>query len=155
MALLNLIFSIGLYNTFLIFLTLIIVYTCRFYYKYFTRENPLPGPLPLPFVGNIIDRGFDEFVEYTERMQKKYGDIFEIYFGSQKFIMLSKYEYIQNMFDHSLNSKYMRRIPYISGLDELDVAGKGIALNHNVNVWKFNRHFISRALLTPVFLNIQ
>ncbi|PKY27987.1 cytochrome P450 [Rhizophagus irregularis] len=115
------------------------------------RENPLPGPLPLPFVGNIMDRGFDEFVEYTERMQKKYGDIFEIYFGSQKFIMLSKYEYIQNMFDHSLNSKYMRRIPYISGLDELDVAGKGIALNHNVNVWKFNRHFISRALLTPSF----
>ncbi|UZO20220.1 uncharacterized protein OCT59_012646 [Rhizophagus irregularis] len=45
----------------------------------------------------------------------------------------------------------MRRIPYFLGLDELDVAGKGIALNHNVNVWKFNRHFISRALLTPSF----
>ncbi|RGB36189.1 hypothetical protein C1646_758395 [Rhizophagus diaphanus] len=28
--------------------------------------------------------------------------------GSQKFIMLSKYEYMQNMFDYSLNSKYMR-----------------------------------------------
>jgi len=84
-------------------------------------------------------------------MRKKYGDIFEIYFGQQKFIMLSKYEYMQNMFDYTLNSKYMRRIPYFEGLKELDIAGKGIALNHNVKVWKYNRHFISRALLTPSF----
>jgi len=98
-----------------------------------------------------MDRDFDEFVEYTERMRKKYGNMFEIYFGSQKFIMLSKFEYMQNMFDYSLNSKYMRRIPYFAGLDELNVAGKGMALNHNVNVWKFNHHFISQALLTPSF----
>src|SRR3954468_63105 len=113
MALLGLIFSsIGTYDLILILSTLLIVYTSYFYFEYFTRENPLPGPLPLPFVGNIMDRGFDEFVEYTERMQNKHGDIFEIYFGSQKFIMLSKYEYMQNMFDYSLNSKYLRRIPY-------------------------------------------
>ncbi|CAI2177432.1 1716_t:CDS:2 [Funneliformis geosporum] len=98
-----------------------------------------------------MDRGFDDFVCYTERMRKKYGDMFEIYFGPKRFIMLSKFEYMQNMFDYSLNSRYLRRIPYIAGLEELGIAGKGIALNHDVNVWKYNRHFISRALLTPSF----
>src|SRR4051794_28844299 len=117
MALISFISSIGLYDSILIFSTLIIVYTTYFYYKYFTRENPLPGPLPLPIIGNIIDRGFDEFVEYTDRMQKKYGDMFEIYFGPQRFIMLSKFEYMQGMFDYSLNSKYLRRIPYFEGLN--------------------------------------
>jgi cytochrome P450 len=152
MALINLLLSsIGIYDLILIFLTVSVAYTSYFYYCYFTRENPLPGPLPLPFVGNIIDKGFDEFVDYTERMRKKYGDMFEIYFGQKKFIMLSKFEHMQDMFDYSLNSKYMRRIPYFVGLKELDIAGKGIALNHDVTVWKYNRHFISRALLTPSF----
>src|SRR3954468_6229882 len=124
MALLGLIFSsIGTYDLILILSTLLIVYTSYFYFEYFTRENPLPGPLPLPFIGNIVDRGFDEFVDYTERMRKKYGDMFEIYFGTKRFIMLSKFEYMQNMFDYSLNSKYMRRIPYFAGLEELDIAG--------------------------------
>ncbi|CAG8531931.1 17311_t:CDS:2 [Funneliformis caledonium] len=105
----------------------------------------------LSYAGTANSKGFDDFVDYTERMRKKYGDMFEIYFGPKRFIMLSKFEYMQNMFDYSLNSKYLRRIPYFSGLEELGIAGKGIALNHNVNVWKYNRHFISRALLTPSF----
>ncbi|CAG8454068.1 9404_t:CDS:2 [Paraglomus occultum] len=45
----------------------------------------------------------------------------------------------------------MRRVPHLTGLEELDIAGKGVALNHNVNSWKYNRQFISRALLTPSF----
>jgi cytochrome P450 len=113
----------------------------------------LPGPLPSPFIGNILDKGFDDFVEYTERMRKKYGDMFEIYFGPARFIMLSKYEYMTNMFDYSLNSKYMRRLPYIPALNDLDISGKGIAFNHDIRIWKYNRHFISRALLTPSFSN--
>ena len=90
MALLNLFSSIGIYNTFLTFSTLITMYICYFYYKYFTRINPLPGPLPLPLVGNVFDRGFaDEFVEYTDRMRKKYGDIFELYYAGERCIMLN------------------------------------------------------------------
>ncbi|CAG8476190.1 13519_t:CDS:1 [Funneliformis caledonium] len=135
----------------LILLTLCIIYTSYFYISYFTRENPLPGPVPLPIIVNILDKGFDDFVDYTERMRKKYGDMFEIYFGQTKFIMLSKFEYMQNMFDGSSNSKYLRRVPYIPGLEELNISGKGVAFNHNVNIWKYNRHFISRALLTPSF----
>src|SRR6185312_7443772 len=134
--------SIGTSDLIFFFSILLITYIGYFYFSYLTRENPLPGPLPLPFVGNIIDRGFDNFIEYTERMREKYGDMFEIYFGPKRFIMLSKYEHIASMFGYSLNSKYMRRVPRLAGLEELDIAGKGVALNHNVNTWKYNRQFI-------------
>jgi len=143
--------SIGTSDLIFFFSILLITYIGYFYFSYLTRENPLPGPLPLPFVGNITDRGFDNFIEYTERMREKYGDMFEIYFGPKRFIMLSKYEHIVGMFGYSLDSKYMRRVPHLTGLEELDIAGKGVALNHNVNTWKYNRQFISRALLTPSF----
>ncbi|CAI2192105.1 4082_t:CDS:2, partial [Funneliformis geosporum] len=39
--------------------------------SYYTRENPLPGPVSLLLIGNILDRGFDDLVGYTERMRKK------------------------------------------------------------------------------------
>jgi cytochrome P450 len=143
--------SIEIYDPILFIITLFVAHIGHFYYTYLTRENPLPGPLPLPFVGNVLDKGFDDFVGYTERMRRKYGEMFEIYIGPKKFIMLSKYEYMQNMFDFSKNSKYLRRIPHIAGLKELDISGKGIALNHDVGVWKYNRYFLSRALLTPSF----
>jgi hypothetical protein len=125
MAVLNTLFTSiePLYGLILLTTALLIAHVSHFYFTYLTRKNPLPGPLPLPFVGNILDKGFDDFVEYTEHMRRKYGEMFEIYIGPKKFIMLSKYEYMQSMLDFSKNSKYLRRIPYFAGLKELDISG--------------------------------
>src|SRR5204863_9175934 len=61
------------------------IYVTQYYYKYFTRVNPLPGPFPFPFVGNLPQylshRGNSEsFFEYN---RKKYGDLYEFYLGTR------------------------------------------------------------------------
>uniref|UniRef100_U9U7V9 Cytochrome P450 n=1 Tax=Rhizophagus irregularis (strain DAOM 181602 / DAOM 197198 / MUCL 43194) TaxID=747089 RepID=U9U7V9_RHIID len=45
-------FRIGDYL--LLLSTILTIYVAQYYYKYFTRVNPLPGPFPFPFIGNLI-----------------------------------------------------------------------------------------------------
>ncbi|CAJ0637414.1 7382_t:CDS:10 [Entrophospora sp. SA101] len=46
-----------------------------------TRQSPLPGPFPLPFIGNVLERDLGKL---AKRCQKKYGDMFELYIGNQR-----------------------------------------------------------------------
>ena len=64
-------------------------YVIKFYYDYLTRSNPLPGPIPLPFIGNLLQTtcGFDEFHLKNFR---KYGNLFEWYFGNYRVVELCK-----------------------------------------------------------------
>ena len=45
----------------------------------------------------------------------------------------------------------MTRIPYIQGLEEVGMMGKGIILNHNLKSWRYNRQFFTQAILAPKF----
>ncbi|CAJ0757629.1 8253_t:CDS:1, partial [Entrophospora sp. SA101] len=57
-----------------------------------TRQSPLPGPFPLPFIGNVLERDLGKL---AKRCQKKYGDMFELYIGNQRTIWLCRADLIK------------------------------------------------------------
>src|SRR6266536_5648963 len=88
----------------LLLITILTIYIAQYYYKYFTRINPLPGPLPFPFVGNLPQyylwsKGDTKiFYEYNH---KKYGDIYEINLNGRT-IILCRTEYIGKFFTQAI-----------------------------------------------------
>jgi len=152
MSLHKLLSNFGINNYLSLIGVALIIYVTHFYYKYFTRVNPLPGPLPFPFIGNLpqfflFKANVKEFFVYY---QKKYGDVYEVYLGMRR-IILNRAEDIDKLLVPSTKSHYMTRLPYTQGLEEVGLMGKGIILNHNLKSWRYNRQFFTQAILSPKF----
>ncbi|CAG8572536.1 988_t:CDS:2 [Acaulospora morrowiae] len=146
--------SFGVYEFFVLSLTLLLISTINYYHKYYTRKNPLPAPFPLPFIGHLFHGSFygNDFCEYLQFMQSKYGDIYERWYGNKRVIFVSKLEYVEKLLSASTKSKYLIRDSNPEGLKDLGTYGEGILLNNNVNKWKYNRQFLTQAILTSNFL---
>ncbi|GBC17955.1 cytochrome P450 [Rhizophagus irregularis DAOM 181602=DAOM 197198] len=146
-------FGIG---DFLLFLsTILTIYVAQYYYKYFTRVNPLPGPFPFPFVGNLPQyylwsKGNTKL--FYEFNRKKYGDIYEVQLNGRA-IILSRVEYIEKLLTPSTKNLHMVKYPNSEGLEELGIEGKGLLLNQDLKSWKYNRQFFTQAILSPKFTN--
>ncbi|PKY17699.1 cytochrome P450 [Rhizophagus irregularis] len=135
--------------------TILTIYVARYYYKYFTRVNPLPGPFPFPFVGNLPQyylwsKG-DSKIFYGYNF-KKYGDIYEVHLGVRS-IILCRTEHIEKLLTPSTKNSHVMRLPNSKGLEELGISGKGILTNNDFKSWKYNRQFFTQAILLPKFTN--
>jgi hypothetical protein len=135
--------------------TILTIYVAQYYYKYFTRVNPLPGPFPFPFVGNLPQYywwskgNLKTFYGYN---YKKYGDIYEVHLNGRG-IVLSRTEYIEKLLTPSTKNFHLVRYPNSEGLEELGIEKKGIIVNRDFKSWKYNRQFFSQAILLPKFSN--
>ena len=69
--------SFGISDIFSLSIIFIIVYTAQYYYNYFARPNPLPGPFPIPVLGNAYQAIGLEQNDWFMSMHKKYGDMYE------------------------------------------------------------------------------
>lgn len=59
------------------------------YLKIFVRPSSFPpGPIPLPIIGNIHLLG-NEPHKACKELSKKYGDVFSLYFGGYKVVIIS------------------------------------------------------------------
>ncbi|CAG8701260.1 20325_t:CDS:2 [Cetraspora pellucida] len=117
---------------------------------YFTRENPLPGPLPLPGIGNLyLLHGDFDVVFYN--LQEKYGELFEIYLGSDRKIWLGNAKLVEKIHNPSTKTKFPIRA-ISEGLDEMGITTKGISFNNDLVSWKFNRRIITNIIMVPSFL---
>lgn len=79
---------------------LIFLVTLLVIYKYMTKDRNIglpPGPFSLPIVGTLPWLGKD-LREPLEQMKQKYGDIFIVYLGSKRVVMLCSYEVIKEAF---------------------------------------------------------
>ncbi|RIB08055.1 cytochrome P450 [Gigaspora rosea] len=151
MAIYHIFFALK-FTDYLIFIVLsVLTYVSQYYYKYFTRPNKLPGPLPLPFIEcGYLFTGNNK--KLLTSLHKKYGDIFEIYIRGMRRIVISRPEYLEKIFNSSSNdTTFIQRFPYLEGLDELGWLGKGLKANHNIKSWRFNRQFFDQAILSPSF----
>ncbi|CAG8692328.1 5565_t:CDS:1, partial [Acaulospora morrowiae] len=127
-------------------------YVAWYYFKYFTRANPLPGPLPIPLLGNLLQANSD-FALWADTLQEKYGDMFEVYLGPQRHIWLGRADLVEKIYTSSTKSNYFIHQPDShGGLAELDMADKGLVLNCNLHTWKFNRKFLTQSLMSKNFL---
>ncbi|GBC04536.1 hypothetical protein RclHR1_05720009 [Rhizophagus clarus] len=144
--------SFEISNIFYLFITFIILYVSRYYYNYFTRLNPLPGPLPLPIFGNIHQKVGYEFNDWLVSLYKKYGDIFEVNLAGQRSIILCNTDLIEGMNIPSTKTKYpFRRYVVAEGFKEYGIDGTGIINNIDPKSWKYNRQFFNQAMMTPSF----
>ncbi|CAG8674911.1 15415_t:CDS:2 [Cetraspora pellucida] len=115
----------------------------------FTRPNPLPGPLPLPFIGNLLN--FTDVRLFYENCQKKYGDVCEISLAGLNYVILSRPEYIEKILSPT---SFIVKTPQLQGLEELGFYNRGVAFNEDYKSWSYNRRFFSRALLGLKFMNL-
>ncbi|GES92432.1 cytochrome P450 [Rhizophagus clarus] len=137
--------------TTLIFAT-IIFYVIRFYYKYFTRLNPLPGPLPLPIIGNLKLSTFKNADKFFGELNRKYGDICEIILSGKRIIVLSNPKDFNKMFTMSTKSPYTTRFPMKDGLPEYFPATFGVSSNKDIKSWRYNRHLFVQAVMSSTYL---
>ncbi|CAG8524881.1 7893_t:CDS:2 [Paraglomus occultum] len=148
----HLIFSLTLWDALILFGTLLILYITRFYYSYFTRETPFPGPLPLPLIGNVIQISLSgDFNKWMLDAQAKYGDMWEVYIGSEKQLWLGRADLVENILTASKDNKYFIRNPPNSGLDEMGLSYNGMVFNRNKERWQFYRKMFAQALTTVKF----
>ncbi|CAB5199217.1 unnamed protein product [Rhizophagus irregularis] len=150
-SIISLFSSFGISDIFYLSITFIILYVSRYYYNYFTRINPLPGPLPFPMFGNIHQKFGYEFNDWLMSLHKKYGDMFEINLAGQRTIILCNTELIENMNITSTKTKYPIRFLVTEGFREYGINGTGIVNNVDLKSWKYNRQFFTQAMMTPSF----
>ncbi|KAK7913526.1 hypothetical protein WMY93_013737 [Mugilogobius chulae] len=67
--------------------------------QYFQNEIPeglqrLPGPKPLPIIGNVLELGSRPYLSLTE-MSKRFGDVFQIQIGMRPVVVLSGSETVR------------------------------------------------------------
>lgn len=67
--------------------------------KHFNKGIPgglrqLPGPTPLPIIGNLLELGSKPYLSLTE-MSKRFGDVFQIQIGMRPVVVLSGNETVR------------------------------------------------------------
>ncbi|KAF0557935.1 cytochrome P450 [Gigaspora margarita] len=130
-------------------LTLItFIYIFNFYFKYFTRLNPLPGPFPLPFIGALYTkRGhLSDTKAWMKWLNESYGDLFELYIANNRVIHICKAEYVDKLFI-SKDNKFPHRFGHSEGLKELGYNDIGLLANANLEGWKSSRLFFNSMFL--------
>ena len=123
-----------------------------------------PGPFAFPLIGTICSHGFKLDPENLTDMSKRYGDVFMISMGPQKFIILNSYESIQsamrrpNDFAHRGNDgKYtwMHLNPQMCGIiarnyDETFIANRAMAMGI-LRQLGIGRHTMQGKILTEAY----
>ncbi|CAG8805437.1 29580_t:CDS:2, partial [Racocetra persica] len=139
-----------------LFASIVVLFILKFYYDYFTRSTPYPGPLPLPIIGNLHQYYYhsNDFLSWLHQLSSKYGDIFELYFGSCRYLMISDPRIVERVMSPVKDSNYFVRVTAKDGLDELKKGNNGLLFNVDFNSWSYIRKFF-KVIMTPNNLKLE
>ncbi|XP_075463197.1 cytochrome P450 2A5-like [Ascaphus truei] len=123
-------------------LTIVICISCLLFYSALKtrgrRGNLPPGPTPLPFLGNLLQLRRGELVESLIELSKTYGNVFTVYLGMRRVVVLKGYQ--------SVKEALVNQADDFSGRGEVptfDTAYKnyGVIFTNNMERWRQLRRF--------------
>ncbi|XP_030074571.1 cytochrome P450 2F2 isoform X1 [Microcaecilia unicolor] len=129
-------------SLFIILFIFITTYLALMYWKMLKQKSQLPpGPIPLPFIGNLMQLSTKDIVKSLMKLHEKYGSVYTIYMGPQPSLVLCGYKAVKEALidqgeDFGARGDYPVFLSYTKG--------HGIAFR-NGEKWKELRRF---ALLT-------
>ncbi|KAH7700672.1 Protein CYP-14A3, partial [Aphelenchoides avenae] len=71
----------------MILILLLVALACYVVWFYWNRQQYPPGPLPLPFVGNLLQLRDKEIALWCDELTKLYGPVFTIYLPSPHVVL--------------------------------------------------------------------
>ncbi|EDL24214.1 cytochrome P450, family 2, subfamily g, polypeptide 1 [Mus musculus] len=96
-----------------------------------------PGPTPIPFLGNFLQVRTDATFQSFQKLQKKYGSVFTVYFGPRPVVVLCGHEAVKEaLVDQADDFSGRGEMPTL----EKNFQGYGLALS-NGERWKILRRF--------------
>uniref|UniRef100_A0A8C8SGL7 unspecific monooxygenase n=1 Tax=Pelusios castaneus TaxID=367368 RepID=A0A8C8SGL7_9SAUR len=63
--------------------------------KHLERKKLPPGPMPLPFIGNILQLNNKALAKSILKFRAQYGPVFTLHLGSEKLVVLCGYEAVK------------------------------------------------------------
>lgn len=102
-----------------------------------SSTNIIPGPRPLPIIGNLHIMNLQKLHKSLGEMSKKYGPIYRIHLGNVRAVVLSGYETVKDaLVNHADEFAERPEIPIFQDIHH----GYGIAFSRGNN-WKTMRRF--------------
>ncbi|XP_074152532.1 cytochrome P450 2C23-like [Sminthopsis crassicaudata] len=103
----------------------------------FKREKFPPGPIPLPFLGNILQLDLKNITESFSQLAEKYGPIYTVYIGTQRVVVLHGYNITKEaLLDQGEIFMERGNIPIFEEISK----GNGVVFSHGEK-WKQMRRF--------------
>uniref|UniRef100_A0A8C5WIT1 Cytochrome P450 n=1 Tax=Leptobrachium leishanense TaxID=445787 RepID=A0A8C5WIT1_9ANUR len=73
-----------------------VIYIIVCYVKIYKQKSQLPpGPIPLPFIGNLLQIDTHNIVTSLNKLKRKYGSVFTLYFGPNPGLVICGYDAIK------------------------------------------------------------
>ncbi|KAM4642716.1 cytochrome P450 2A6-like [Discoglossus pictus] len=82
----------------LILLIIFVISCILCYYTWegmYKKRNLPPGPTPLPLIGNLLQLKTGRLVESMKELNQKYGDVYTIYMGPRRVVVLCGYDAVK------------------------------------------------------------
>ncbi|KAI6187499.1 Cytochrome P450 33C9 [Aphelenchoides besseyi] len=131
----------------LILLLVLLFIIFIYYHLVYKLRNHLPGPKPLPFLGNVIQlHAYGGDVEQLLiKWRKTYGDCYTIWIGEKPFVMINGYKKIVELFEND-NGRFSGRFNF-DEKNDLMRGGSVAGILHTENdLWLKNRRLALKIL---------
>ncbi|XP_051955725.1 cytochrome P450 2J4-like [Xyrauchen texanus] len=100
-------------------------------------RNLPPGPFPLPFIGNVLNIGFNNPMDFFPKIAERFGNVSTLFLGEKPCILLTGYECFKEAFVEQADIFTDR--PYFPVNDRI-CKGKGLIFSGG-HMWRQQRRF--------------